>query len=85
MCEEAGELAQAILKNKHENGSRVEISREAIDLAALCLQVLVTMNTKHGAENVLTFMKKMAEEMAHSPDCSVALSARHKCSCGKAQ
>lgn len=52
VCEEAGELAQAILQNKHENGERVRITREALDLAALCVQVLVTMKEKHGAENV---------------------------------
>ena len=28
------------------------ISQEAIDLAALCVQVLVTMSERHGAENV---------------------------------
>ena len=52
VCEEAGELAQAILQNKHENGERVRITQEALDLAALCVQVLVTMKEKHGAENV---------------------------------
>ena len=52
VCEEAGELAQAILQNKHENGERVRITQEALDLAALCVQVLVTMSERHGAENV---------------------------------
>ena len=52
VCEEAGELAQAILQNKYENGERVRITQEALDLAALCVQVLVTMKEKHGAENV---------------------------------
>lgn len=52
VCEEAGELAQAILQNKHENGERSRITQEAIDLAALCVQVLVTMTEKHGAENL---------------------------------
>jgi len=52
VCEEAGELAQAILQNKHEDGKRGRISHEALDLAALCVQVLVTMSRKHGAENV---------------------------------
>lgn len=52
VCEEAGELAQAILQNKHEGGDRGRITREALDLAALCVQVLVTMKEKHGWENV---------------------------------
>lgn len=52
VCEEAGELAQAILQNKHENGALGRISAEALDLAALCVQVLVTMSIMHGAKNV---------------------------------
>ena len=43
VCEEAGELAQAILQARFEGGARGRISQEAIDLAALCVQVLVTM------------------------------------------
>jgi len=39
VCEEAGELAQAILQEKHEGGSRERITDEAIDLGALCIQV----------------------------------------------
>ena len=52
VAEEAGELAQAILQARDEGGERGRISQEAIDLAALCVQVLVTMRERHGAENV---------------------------------
>ena len=52
VAEEAGELAQAILQNKHEGGERGRITHEALDLAALCVQVLVTMSERHGVENV---------------------------------
>lgn len=41
ICEEAGELAQAILQERHECGKRDRIREEAIDLGALCLQVMV--------------------------------------------
>ena len=58
VCEEAGELAQAILQNKHEGGERGRITHEALDLAALCVQVLVTMVEKHGAENVYNALFK---------------------------
>ena len=51
VCEEAGELAQAILQNKHEHGELVRITQEALDLAALCVQVFVTMQEKHGVEH----------------------------------
>ena len=57
VCEEAGELAQAILQNKHENGERSRITHEALDLAALCVQVLVTMTERHGTENLMTALK----------------------------
>jgi len=57
VCEEAGELAQAILQNKHEGGERGRITHEALDLAALCVQVLVTMVEKHGAENVFKALR----------------------------
>lgn len=40
ICEETGELAQAILKERHEAGKRERIMQEAIDLGALCLQVM---------------------------------------------
>ena len=40
VCEEAGELAQAILQERHEGGDVDRIRQEAIDLGALCLQVL---------------------------------------------
>jgi NTP pyrophosphatase (non-canonical NTP hydrolase) len=51
VCEEAGELAQAILQHRHQNGDRERIRQEAIDLGALCLQVLILMdNTKQESE-----------------------------------
>jgi len=40
IAEETGELAQAILKCLHEGGPRDRIQEEAVDLGALCLQVL---------------------------------------------
>ena len=40
VCEEAGELAQAILQERHEAGSRDRIREEAVDLGALCLQIM---------------------------------------------
>ena len=52
VCEEAGELAQAILKERHESGKRDRIREEAIDLGALCLQIMAHFpsrpNTKAG-------------------------------------
>ena len=39
VAEEAGELAQAILKHRWEGGSLARIAEEADDLGALCLQV----------------------------------------------
>ena len=65
VCEEAGELAQAILQNKYEKGKRGRISHEALDLAALCVQVLVTMSQKHGAADVWNALFKK-----HSPNAS---------------
>lgn len=58
VAEEAGELAQVILKARHEGSERGRISHEAIDLAARCVQVLVTMAEKHGAENVYNALFK---------------------------
>jgi hypothetical protein len=40
IAEETGELAQAILKCLHEGGPRERIQEEAVDLGALCLQLL---------------------------------------------
>lgn len=40
VCEEAGELAQAILQARHEGQPRRCIFEEAVDLGALCLQVI---------------------------------------------
>ena len=39
VAEESGELAEAILQNKWENGERKRIREEAVDLAALCWQI----------------------------------------------
>jgi len=39
ISEETGELCQAILQARDEKGDRERIRSEAIDLAALCLQV----------------------------------------------
>lgn len=41
--EELGELAQAVLQNRHEGGERERIREEAIDLGALCLQILESL------------------------------------------
>jgi len=43
----AGELAQAILQHKHEGGREDRIYNEAIDLGALCLQVMEHWNGDH--------------------------------------
>lgn len=40
VCEEAGELAKAILQARHEGGDPDRIRQEAIDLGALCIQVM---------------------------------------------
>jgi NTP pyrophosphatase (non-canonical NTP hydrolase) len=40
MMEEAGEVARAILEHKDGTGERERIRQEAIDLGALCLQVM---------------------------------------------
>lgn len=53
IAEECGELCQAILQAKHEGGERGRISQEAIDLGALCIQVLVSMRERHGKANLL--------------------------------
>jgi len=47
VAEEAGELAQAILQHKHECGKEDRIYSEAIDLGALCLQVMEHWNGDH--------------------------------------
>jgi len=47
-CEEAGELAQAILKERHESGKRDRIREEAIDLGALCLQIMARSDNTLG-------------------------------------
>jgi len=49
VCEEAGELAQAILKERHESGKRDRIREEAIDLGALCLQIMAHFPSRPNA------------------------------------
>jgi NTP pyrophosphatase (non-canonical NTP hydrolase) len=44
-AEEMGEICQAILQWQHEGGRRERIFEEAIDLAAVCLQILAHDNT----------------------------------------
>jgi NTP pyrophosphatase (non-canonical NTP hydrolase) len=43
IAEETGEIAQAILKAYNEGASLCRIADEAVDLAALTLQMLVTL------------------------------------------
>lgn len=62
VCEEAGELAQAILQHKYEGGERGRISSEALDLAALCIQVLITMVQNHGTENIMKGLSELMKE-----------------------
>jgi NTP pyrophosphatase (non-canonical NTP hydrolase) len=38
--EECGELCQAMLQARHEGGDADRIRQEAIDLGAVCLQIL---------------------------------------------
>jgi len=49
IAEETGELAQAILKCLHEGGPRERIQQEAVDLGALCLQVLQGFSVQNKA------------------------------------
>lgn len=41
VAEEVGELAQAILKYRHEGAAEIRIAEEALDLGALCIQVIL--------------------------------------------
>ena len=50
VAEECGEVAQAILKWKHEQGSEDRIRDEAIDLGALCLQLLLWVLNRPGED-----------------------------------
>ena len=49
MAEEVGELAQAVLKNRHENGSIERIKEETNDLAALCVQMAWAISEKENS------------------------------------
>jgi NTP pyrophosphatase (non-canonical NTP hydrolase) len=41
IAEETGELAQAVLQARHDGGDPDRIRREAIDLGALCAQMVL--------------------------------------------
>lgn len=41
IAEEAGELAQAVLQHRHEGQPEIRIAEEALDLGALCIQVVL--------------------------------------------
>jgi len=62
VAEECGELCQAILQARHEGGDPAAIAREAIDLGALCLQVLLANAETNGPANFARFIASMAEE-----------------------
>jgi NTP pyrophosphatase (non-canonical NTP hydrolase) len=62
VAEECGELCQAILQARHEGGDSAAIAREAIDLGALCLQVLLANAKTHGPANFARFVASVAEE-----------------------
>ena len=40
VAEEAGELAQAVLKHDNPDGFKLRIREEAVDLGALCVQIV---------------------------------------------
>jgi NTP pyrophosphatase (non-canonical NTP hydrolase) len=46
IAEEAGEVAQAVLKYYHEGGADTRIAEEAVDLGALCLQLMAEIEKK---------------------------------------
>lgn len=48
IAEESGEVAQAVLKFYHEGGEASRISEEAVDLGALCIQMLVLLEITKG-------------------------------------
>lgn len=41
VAEEAGELARAVLQHRHEGRPEIRIAEEALDLGALCIQVML--------------------------------------------
>ena len=47
VAEETGELAQAILQYEYEDGDLQRVYQEAIDLGALCLQVMEHFDGDH--------------------------------------
>ncbi len=40
IAEEAGEIAQAVRQHQHEGGPWERIEKEAVDLGALCIQII---------------------------------------------
>lgn len=46
IAEESGEIAQAVLQHIHENGDEKRILEEAIDLGALCVQLMAEMERR---------------------------------------
>jgi NTP pyrophosphatase (non-canonical NTP hydrolase) len=46
IAEEVGELAQAILQEKYEKGTKNRIKEEAIQSAAMCLRFLLNLYDK---------------------------------------
>ena len=48
IAEESGEIAQAVLQHQHEDASVERVRDEAMDLAPLCIQMLVSLREIHG-------------------------------------
>ncbi len=44
LAEETGEVCQAILQAKYENADSQRIREEAVDTAALCLQIILNID-----------------------------------------
>ena len=45
LAEEAGEVAQAVLKHAHEQGSLKRVREEAVDAGAVCVQIIMKAGT----------------------------------------
>ena len=52
VAEEAGELAQAVLQHRHEGQPEIRIAEEALDLGALCIQVMLLWNETQFARSL---------------------------------
>lgn len=46
LAEETGEVCQAILQFHHENGTLKSLYQEAIDTGALCLQIMLLIDSE---------------------------------------